>query len=199
VAQNGAGDGAGDGSAAGCRLAPWHRNRYVPHWDKPLGFVKVKQSRGMNLASAGMTEIWSGSRNYRRIILRNVQVEARVGLHPWEMHPERPARLIVNVEMFVSLADGAEGETAETIVNYDAIRDALRTWPRRPHTPLLETLVDELAGLCLAHPRVMACRVSIMKPDIFNEAEGVGIEVYRTQAADPHQAAAPAMTDRGRA
>jgi dihydroneopterin aldolase len=159
----------------------------------------MKDSGGINPASAGMPEIWSGSRNYRRIILRNVQVEARVGLHPWEMHPERPARLIINVEMFVPLADGAEGETAKTIVDYDAVRDALRTWPQRPHTPLLETLVAELAGLCLAHPRVMACRVSIMKPDIFNEAEGVGIEVYRTQAADPHSAAAPSMTNRGRA
>lgn len=143
-----------------------------------------------------MPEIWDGSRNYRRIILRNVQVEARVGLHPWEMHPERPARLIVNVEMFVPLPDAAADETADTIVNYDPIRDALRTWPQRPHTRLLETLVDELADLCLAHPRVTACRVSIMKPDIFNEAEGAGLEVYRTRGADQHPAAVPAMTDR---
>jgi len=153
----------------------------------------------MNPASAGMPGIWDGSRDYRRIILRNVQIEARVGLHPWEMHPERPTRLIVNVEMFVPLPDGAADETAESIVNYDAIRDALRAWPQRPHTPLLETLVDELAGLCLAHPRVMACRVSILKPDIFNEAEGAGLEVYRTRDADRHPAAAPATTDRGRA
>jgi dihydroneopterin aldolase len=159
----------------------------------------MKDSGGMNAASAGMPEIWNGSRNYRRIILRNVQVEARVGLHPWEMHPERPTRLIVNVEMFVPLPDGAAEETAGTIVNYDAIRDALRGWPRRPHTPLLETLVDELATLCLAHPRVMACRVSIMKPDIFNEAGGAGIELYRTRAAAPHPAAVPTMTDHPRA
>jgi dihydroneopterin aldolase len=130
-----------------------------------------------------MPELWDGSQNYRRIILRNVQVEARVGLHPWELHPERPTRLIINVEMFVPLKPAREEETAATIVDYDAIREALRTWPRRPHTPLLETLVDEVAELCLAHPRVMACRVSIMKPDIFSEAEGVGIEVYRTRSA----------------
>ena len=156
----------------------------------------MKDPGGMNAASAGMPEIWNGSRNYRRIILRNVQVEARVGLHPWEMHPERPARLIVNVEVFVPLPDEGADESAETIVDYDTIRDALRTWPQRPHTPLLETLVDELAALCLAHPRVMACRVSIIKPDIFNEAEGVGIEVYRTRGAAQHPEAAPATTDR---
>jgi len=35
----------------------------------------------------------------------------------------------------------------------------------------------------LADERVDACRVSIMKLDIFNEAEAAGVEVYRTRAA----------------
>ena len=123
-----------------------------------------------------MQELWDAARSYRRIILRNVQVEAKVGMHPWEMHPERPARLIVNVEIFVPL-----DENPASFVDYDPIREALRAWPRRPHTPLLETLVDELAALCLAHPSAAACRVSVMKPDIFNEAEGAGVEVYRVK------------------
>jgi 7,8-dihydroneopterin aldolase/epimerase/oxygenase len=140
-------------------------------------------------------KIWDASQSHRRIILRNVQVEAKVGLHPWEMHPERPARLLVNVEMFVPLDPAPAEESAATIVDYDVIRNALRTWPQRPHTPLLETLVDELAALCLAFPTVAACRVSIMKPDIFNEAEGAGVEVYRVKSADQHRAADPATTN----
>jgi hypothetical protein len=28
---------------------------------------------------------------------------------------------------------------------------------------------------------VQACRISLMKPDIFNEVEGAGIEVFRTR------------------
>jgi len=134
-----------------------------------------------------MQELWDAARSYRRIILRNVQVEAKVGLHPWEMHPERPTRLIVNVEIFVPLE-----ENAAEFVDYDPIREALRRWPQRPHTPLLETLVDELAALCLAQPGAAACRVSVMKPDIFNEAEGAGVEVYRVR----QPAAGPATTDR---
>jgi dihydroneopterin aldolase len=149
----------------------------------------------MNTASGGMAEIWDASRSYRRIILRNVQVEAKVGLHPWEMHPERPTRLIVNVEIFVPVGTPAE-EKAAIFVDYDPIRDALRCWPQRPHTPLLETLVDELAELCLAHPRAAACRVSIMKPDVFNEAEGAGVEVYRLKAWEPHRGAGPARRGR---
>jgi dihydroneopterin aldolase len=152
----------------------------------------MKDAGSLNPDSGGIPELWDTSQSYRRIILRNVQVEAKVGLHPWEMHPERPTRLIVNVEMFVPLRPMPIEETAATIVDYDAVRNALHAWPQRPHTPLLETLVDELALLCLAFPSVAACRVSVMKPDIFNEAEGAGIEVYRIKPAAPHRAAHPA-------
>ena len=115
-----------------------------------------------------------------RVVLRDVQTEARVGLHAWERHDERPSRLIVNVEMFANTA--ADGAHDTAFIDYDPIRASVRTWPQRPHTDLLETLAEELVGLCLANPRVAACRVSVMKPDIFNEAAAAGVELYRTRA-----------------
>jgi dihydroneopterin aldolase len=119
------------------------------------------------------------SGSHIRVVLRDVETEAHVGLHPWERHPERPTRLIVNVEMFAPLTLPLSTESTDSIIDYDPIRDALKTWPTRPHTPLLETLLHELIELCFRNPRVSACRVSIMKPDIFNEAAGAGVEVYQ--------------------
>ena len=71
------------------------------------------------------------------------------------------------------------------MLNYDTIRDALKTWPQKPHTDLIETLIEELIALCFADSRVEACRVSILKPDIFNEAAGAGLEVYRLRSEQP--------------
>jgi dihydroneopterin aldolase len=121
------------------------------------------------------------SRSHLRIVLRDIQTEAHVGLHAWERHAERPTRLIVNVEMFAPLTRPLSAETPESIIDYDPIREVLKTWPTRPHTPLLETLLHELVELCFGDPRVSACRVSIMKPDIFNEAAGAGVEVYQVR------------------
>ena len=121
--------------------------------------------------------------SYIRVVLRDIETEAHVGLHPWERHPERPTRLIVNVEMFAPLTRPLSEETPETIVDYDPIRAALKAWPSRPHTKLLETLLHELVTLCFRDPRVSACRVSIMKPDIFNEVGGAGVEVYQVRDA----------------
>src|SRR5580700_3528126 len=120
-----------------------------------------------------------GSASYIRVVLRDIETEAHVGLHPWERHPERPTRLVVNVEMFAPLVRPLSTESKDSIVDYDTVREALKAWPSRAHTPLLETLLHELVELCFRNERVSACRVSIMKPDIFNEAACAGVEVFQ--------------------
>ena len=125
------------------------------------------------------TPFQSPTGSYIKAVLRDVVTEAHIGLHPWEQHAERPTRLIVNVAMFAPLTGPLTGETEGTILDYDPVRAALKTWPTRPHTLLLETLLHELIGVCFANPRVAACLVSIVKPDIFNEAGGAGVEVFK--------------------
>jgi len=141
-----------------------------------------KKEHSFSLSGARMQGLWDAGRSYQRIVLKDVQTEAHIGLHPWEQHPERPTRLLVNVEMFAPLP-GQQGHAASrgTIIDYDTVRSAIRAWPARPHTPLLETLAEELVALCLANPRVEACRVSVMKPDIFNDAAAAGVEIYRVR------------------
>jgi dihydroneopterin aldolase len=113
--------------------------------------------------------------------LNNVVVECRCGLHAWEKHPERPNRLSISVTLFAKL--DCRRLDRFGYIDYDRIRDFLKTFPSRPHTDLIETLLDEIVEKCFADERVDACRVSIMKLDIFNETEAAGVEVYRTRAA----------------
>jgi dihydroneopterin aldolase len=137
----------------------------------------------------GVAALWDPAQSYMRVILRDAVTEVPLGLHPWERHPERPTRVVVNVEMFVKLPNGLGAEGREGIVDYDRIRERLKQWPSRPHTPLLETLVAELVDLCFEHKRVDACRVSVLKPDIFNDAAAAGVEAYIRRA--DHEGARP--------
>ena len=111
------------------------------------------------------------------MMIRDLATEVRLGLHPWERHPERPQRIVINVEMF------AASKRAKRVkpIDYDYVREAIRKWPRRKHTVFIETLLEELVTLCFHDKRVEACRVSIFKPDIYNEAAGAGVEVYRVR------------------
>jgi dihydroneopterin aldolase len=131
---------------------------------------------------AGSAQRMSITSNDRiEVKLNNVVVECRCGIHPWEKHPERPNRLSINVTMFAKL--NCRRIEQFGYIDYDHIRDFLKTFPGRPHTDLLETLLDEIIEKCFADERVDACRVSILKLDIFNETEAAGVEAYRTRAA----------------
>jgi dihydroneopterin aldolase len=122
---------------------------------------------------------WSTDKGYVRMMIRDLVTEVRLGLHPWERHPEKPQRIVVNVELYAAPAKTIKGHSS--IVDYDYIRDALKKWPRRKHTVFIESLLDELVKLCFKDKRVQAARVSIFKPDIYNEAGGAGVEIYRVR------------------
>lgn len=112
-----------------------------------------------------------------RAILKDVETEAHVGLHPWERHKERPTRLLVSVEMTARRTGRAD--RGEGILDYDPIREELRVWRDRGHTDLLETLAEDLLDVCFRNPRVETAAVTILKPDIFNEAAAAGVEIRR--------------------
>jgi dihydroneopterin aldolase len=139
--------------------------------------MKIRE-QGQLQQGDGAGLVWDASRDHIRAMLRNVVVEVQVGLHPWEQHPERPTRLVVNVDMFAPL--GPRGGTSrDNMLDYDPVRSAIQGWRGRPHVPFLEDLVEELITVCFANPLVQACRVSVVKPDIFNEVDAAGIEIYR--------------------
>ena len=110
--------------------------------------------------------------------LKRLEIEVHVGLHPWELHPERPTRLWVDVELY-SFNPPRRPSGLYDVIDYDRVRNKLKSWETRPHTPLLETLAEELVEFALTDERVDAVRVRLLKPDIFNEAEGAGVELFR--------------------
>jgi dihydroneopterin aldolase len=126
--------------------------------------------------------VFDPARDHIRMVMRDLVVEISIGLHPWEQL--RPQRLVVNVEAWAYVGVAYTHDDAEAILDYDHIRDVVREdWPKRPHVRLLEPLAEELIQLCFRHKAVAAARVRLEKPDIFSEAQGVGIELYRLNPA----------------
>jgi len=119
-----------------------------------------------------------------RIMLADVTVEMKIGIHPWEKHPERPQRVKVNVDLYTKdpsyLFKAADGTAP--IIDYDPVRSAIKDWPARPHVLYLEECVKELLALGFADERVEACRVAMTKPDIFIETRAAGIEIFISRA-----------------
>ncbi len=113
----------------------------------------------------------------RRLFLRNHVVDINIGAHAFEQgHPQR---VRINVDLYGPLAcstpvDDDLGE----VVDYDFVREAVRERVGRGHIQLQETLADDLLRALLAHPQVLAARVSTEKPDVYPDCEAVGVEVF---------------------
>jgi dihydroneopterin aldolase len=128
-----------------------------------------------------MTQEQLPAHDYLCSRLKRVEIEVHVGLHPWELHPERPTRLWVDVELY-NFNPPRRPSGLYDVIDYDRVRNQLKSWEARQHTPLLETLAEELVEFALADERVDAVRVRLLKPDIFNETEGAGVELFRRRA-----------------
>ena len=118
----------------------------------------------------------------RRLFLRNFAVSARIGVHDFEL--AAPQRLLVNVDLYVPLAQSTPASDAlAEVVDYDFIRETVLRRINQGHVNLQETLCDDLLRSLLAHPGVRAARVSTEKPDVYPDCDAVGVEVFGQKPA----------------
>jgi dihydroneopterin aldolase len=114
----------------------------------------------------------------RRLFLSNYEVMINIGVHDFEKKGEQ--RVLINVDLYIPLALSTpkEDNLAE-VVDYDFMRETIAQRMAKGHVHLQESLCDDVVAAMLAHPRVRAVRVSTMKPDVYPDCEGVGVEVFR--------------------
>mgnify|MGYP001409379878 CR=1 FL=1 len=116
----------------------------------------------------------------RRIFLREVLLDANIGIHEFERGGAQ--RLVINVDLFVPLAVSTpRHDRIAEVLDYDFVRLTIRRRIEQGHINLQETLVDDLAHALLAHPGVRAVRVASEKPDVYADVEAVGVEVFHVK------------------
>ena len=114
----------------------------------------------------------------RRLFLRNYEVMINIGVHDFEKKGEQ--RVFVNVDLYIPLAVSTPtADQLDEVVDYDFMRETIARRMAEGHVHLQETLCDDVARAMLAHPKVRAVCVSTMKPDVYPDCEGVGVEVFQ--------------------
>ena len=114
----------------------------------------------------------------RRLFLRNYAVLINIGVHDYEKRGEQ--RVLINVDLYIPLAlSTPKDDNLNEVVDYDFMRETIANRTAQGHVQLQETLCDDVARSMLAHPNVRAVRVSTMKPDVYPDCEGVGVEVFQ--------------------
>lgn len=117
-------------------------------------------------------------RDCRRLFLRNYEVMINIGVHDFEKRAEQ--RVLINVDLYIPLDQSTpKADQLSEVVDYDFMRETIANRVAKGHVHLQETLCDDVVKAMLMHPRVRAARVSTMKPDVYPDCEGVGVEVFQ--------------------
>jgi dihydroneopterin aldolase len=110
------------------------------------------------------------------IILEDLDLRMRLGIHP---HEAEPQRVRLSIRMTVDYPQAPAADRIDEVLDYDAVRDGVHRLAESGFA-LQETLIEAVAALCLADPRVRRVRVRSTKLDVYPDAR-VGCEVVRTQ------------------
>lgn len=113
----------------------------------------------------------------RRVFVRDLLLDGLIGIYPEERR--KPQKILINMELWVAETPGRPPRDYSEVVCYEQLVNRAKALLAEGHVDLVETLAEQLAGLCLADGRVERCRVRVEKPDAIAEASGVGVEIDR--------------------
>ena len=112
-----------------------------------------------------------------RVFVHDLVLDVEIGVYTHEKGVTQRVRFSVDVDLIP--ADALNDDIRQAF-DYDTIIKGIKAIIARGHINLVETLADEIATLCLAHPRAQSARVMIEKLD--KEPGAVGVEIVRAKA-----------------
>jgi dihydroneopterin aldolase len=113
-----------------------------------------------------------------RVFMHDLVLDVEIGVYTHEKGVTQRVRFSVDVDLIPAVH--ALNDDIRQAFDYDTIIKGIKTIIARGHINLVETLAEEIAMLCLAHPRAQSVRVMIEKLD--KEPGAVGIEIVRGKA-----------------
>lgn len=120
---------------------------------------------------------WSNRPALRRIFIKNLILQARIGVYDFEQ--ETTQRLQISISVGVEDEKGIGIDDLARTVSYEDITNQVKAIVSNTHFHLVETLAETIVETILEDKRVYVTRVMLEKLDIIPEAEGVGVEIER--------------------
>ena len=119
-----------------------------------------------------------------RIILEALAVDADVGFHDFEVGS--PQRLLATVEIWLEDEKLPPDDDPSGAWDYDFVRTQVREIATCRRYNLQETLAHAIFERLAALRGVRDLRVRLSKPDVYSDAEGVGVEIASFRGPWPH-------------
>lgn len=110
-----------------------------------------------------------------RILIEGLEVQADIGFHDFEIGA--PQRLLISVEVWLDTPDLPADDDPQRAWNYDFLRTEIHEIASAGRYNLQETLAKSIFERVAAFRGIRALRLRLSKPDVYPDAEGVGVEI----------------------
>ena len=110
-----------------------------------------------------------------RLLLEALEVQVDIGFHSYEVG--KPQRLLVTVEIWLDDLSPPDDDDPSSAWDYDYLRTEVQALAASRRYNLQETLAHAIYKRFGAMHGVKALRVATAKPDIYEDARGVGVEI----------------------
>jgi dihydroneopterin aldolase len=118
-----------------------------------------------------------------RILLDSLEVMTDIGFHEFEVGS--PQRLLLTVELWLDDLTPPDDDDHSSAWNYDYLRTEVIRIAQARRYNLQETLVHAIFERVAATRGVKALRVKSVKPDVYDDAQGVGVEIASFSGIHP--------------
>ena len=115
----------------------------------------------------------------RLFLLQGMHCQASIGIY--DVERQATQTVLIDAELLMREDTEPQNDSIDTTINYDVIRDTIRSLVGLKHYDLQETLARCIFDALLALPDVDAVRVRTAKPDAYDDCEKIAYELSNLQ------------------
>jgi len=124
-------------------------------------------------------KIASAQDNVRHVFVRDLVVDASIGIHHHEK--QGPQRIRINLDISVIDDYRRDVDNIDQVVCYEQVVVETKAIIAAGHIYLVESLAEKIAERILIMPKTLSVRVRVEKLDVLPDVGSVGIEIERTR------------------
>jgi len=114
-----------------------------------------------------------------RIYISDLVLYGIIGVHDWER--QKPRDIVINLTIFANLQKPGHSDDIGDTIDYSMVAKKVKTLVESTEHQTLESLAEDIAGLCLEIPKVFSVRVNVEKPGAVQFSRTVGVEIERSR------------------
>ena len=141
-----------------------------------LNIPRLLRKASSKLGKPGTQLAYIAKKHYE-VFIKDLILPALIGIHPHEK--KKLQKICINVTLMVDDRCSFAKDKIKNVVSYEKIVKGIKKILRKGHVGLIETLAEDIAGMCLSDSRVYIARIRVEKLEVFKDSKSAGIEIER--------------------